>query len=80
MNTNQKVKIELTNDEALVFYEWLASNHKKPENFKGIVEKDSAEERVLWDIECILETVLVAPFKENYDELVEQSRKRVLGE
>ena len=39
--------------------------------------EDQAEQRVLWDLTCILEQTLVQPFAANYKELLSQARDRV---
>ena len=67
------MNIELNNDEALVLYEFIARS-----NNSGRFEiLDQSEQRILWDIECLLEKELVEPFKPNYIELLESSRKRL---
>jgi hypothetical protein len=51
---SKRVKLELTNDEALVLYDWLARfNQRDSADFA-----DQAEERVL-DLEAMLEKTLV---------------------
>ena len=45
-----RVKLELTNDEALVLYDWLARfNQRDSADFA-----DQAEERVMFDLEAML--------------------------
>jgi len=67
------VTIELTGDEALVLFEWLADLDTAK---IGVGE---AEQRVLWSIEAALEKSLVEPFAKNYVELVERARRRILA-
>jgi hypothetical protein len=67
------VTIELTGDEALVLFEWLA----KLEETNPV--EGEAEKRVLWSIEAALERALVEPFDANYAELLEQARRRIVG-
>ena len=67
------VRIELTGDEALVLFEFL---ERFSESGKLVLE-DQAEQRVLWDLTCILEQKLVQPFALNYEELLSQARDRV---
>ncbi|MBX3217134.1 MAG: hypothetical protein KF850_34200 [Labilithrix sp.] len=67
------VTIELSGDEALVLFEWLAG--LKAAN----VAIGEAEQRVLWRIEGVLEKSLVASFAKDYAELVEQARGRILA-
>ena len=66
------VKIELNSDEALVLFEFL-SNFSDTDHLKI---EDQAEKRVLWNMCCDLEKVLVEPFQENYAELLEAARTR----
>ena len=67
------VRIELTNEEALVLFDCLSRmNDEKELRFEH-----QAEQRVLWDIECVLEAKLVGPFKSNYDELLQKAREAV---
>lgn len=64
------VVIELTGEQALVLFEWLKRfNEQNGEEFE-----DQAEERVLWDIEAMLERVLVEPFEQEYDRLLAEAR------
>jgi hypothetical protein len=67
------VAIELSGDEALVLFEWLAGLDSAR---LGVGE---AEQRVLWRIEAALEKSLVEPFASDYRELVARARQRVLG-
>ena len=55
------MKIELTNEEALVLSEWLYNNSKQDELFQ-----DKAAQYVLWSIECQLEKELSEPHSDNY--------------
>ena len=44
---------------------------------EGIVFEDQAERRVLWNVECELERVLVEPFLPDYDEWLRKARDAV---
>jgi hypothetical protein len=69
----EKVHLELSRDEALVLFEWLTRFNKADRrNFE-----DQAEQRVLWDIEAMLEAVLAEPFDPRYRELLAQARAKV---
>ena len=70
-----KVKIELTKDEALVLFEFLP---RFSDDEKLIVEHQ-AEERALWNLTCLFERELAEPFRNDYDELLEATRKRLSG-
>ena len=75
MSTN-KIKIELTEQEALVLYDWLIRfNESQDASFV-----DHAEERVLFDLESVLEKLLVAPLKSNCTSLLAAARSKVRDE
>ena len=76
MMRSKRVKIELTSDEALVLYDWLARfNQRADTDFV-----DQAEERVLFDLEAMLEKALVAPLQSDYPALLAQARSNVRDE
>jgi hypothetical protein len=73
---SKKVKIELTSDEALVLYDWLTRfNQRADTDFA-----DQAEERILFDLEALLEKALVAPLKSDYADVLAQARSNVRDE
>jgi hypothetical protein len=73
---SKSVKIELTSDAALVLYDWLTRlNQREETDFV-----DQAEERVLFDLEAMLEKVLVAPLHSDYAALLAQARSHVRDE
>jgi hypothetical protein len=67
------MKVEMTQDEALVFFEWLSRLDEQD----AFPCEDAAEQQVLWSLHGQLEKVMVEPFRENYRELVEQARLRI---
>ena len=71
--SQKKIHIDLTNDEALVLFEFL-SRYSKNEQLKI---EHQAEQRVLWNLEAILEKALVEPFKKDCAQLVLEARERV---
>ena len=73
---SKSVKIELTSDAALVLYDWLARFNQREE----IDVADQAEERVLFDLESMLEKALVAPLQSDYAELLVHARSHVRDE
>ena len=78
--TNQEgefINLKLTKNESLVLFEFLARFND--EDRKELFE-DQAEERVLWDIECLLEKQLVEPFRKDYKELIQKARNEVRDE
>ena len=77
MKTESKsIDLKLSQDEAFVLFEWLASGDENG----GRAMIGSAEERVLWRIEAQLESRLVEPFDPDYENLVAGARQRLLGE
>jgi len=77
MGNNQKVNIELSKDEAIVFFEFLGRINEIENN--SMIEYQS-EQRVLWDIECILEKNLSEPFRKDYSEILKKARENVRDE
>jgi hypothetical protein len=69
----KKVRLELTSDEALVFYDWLTRFNQQDKTTFA----DQAEERILFDLEAMLEKTLVAPLQAEYAVLVAQARAKV---
>ena len=68
------VVINLTNDEALVLLDWLGRvNETSP---TPLIE-DQAEERVVWDLECVLETVVDVIFSKDYNAFLSEARDRL---
>jgi hypothetical protein len=68
------MKVQLTDDEALVLFEWLARHDEE-----NVLVADPVEERVLWAIQGQLEKQLVEPFEEDYLERVGAARARILS-
>jgi hypothetical protein len=67
------VSIELSSDEAMVLHSWVARfNRSEDSQFE-----DQAEQRVLWDLEAVLEKSQIEPFAEEYDALLAGARERV---
>ena len=70
-----RIDLPLTKAEALVLFEWLsnldASTSAPPEG--------SPEQKVLWQVEALLERVLPEPLDPKYLELLEQARRTVLS-
>lgn len=57
-------------DEYLVFFEWLSRfNESNGEN----IFKDQAEERVLWNLEAVLETKISETFSNDYKNILKKA-------
>lgn len=68
-----KILLELSSDESLVLFEFLARFNEEDSN----LFEDDAERRVLWDIECCLERIIPEIFNDNYESLVSKARENV---
>lgn len=70
---NTSIRIELTEDEALVLFEWLFRFGKsgRPDF------EDQAEQRALWNLEAVLEKNLEAVLDPRYPELLSNARDRL---
>ena len=62
----------LNREEALVLFEWLSRFNK--EKYSALFQ-DQAKERVLWDLEAILEESMDEAFATNYQELLLEARR-----
>ena len=60
------VTLRLTSDEALVLFEFL-SRFSDDDRLKI---EDQAEQRALWNLQCLLEEQLVEPFQSDYNDLL----------
>lgn len=65
------VALSLTQDEALVLFEWLHSNEG------GHSFSDQSEQRVLWDLETSLERQLVVLLSPDYARFLSEARERI---
>ena len=73
---DENIKVSLTHDEALVLFELLS---RFSDSNKLSIEHQS-EERALWNLCCLLENVMVEPFKKDYIELLHSARERLKDE
>jgi len=71
--TPKEIQISLTDDEALVLFEFLSRFSETD----SLTIEDQAEERILWNLCCDLESVLVEPFKEDYANILAQARQNI---
>ncbi len=63
----KKINIELTIEEAIILFEFITKFNEKKYNFK-----DQSEQRVLWDLECILEKQVDYSFED-----LEKAREKI---
>ena len=71
---NGSINIQLTKNEAIVLFEFLGRFNEIENNSHFM---DQSEQRVLWDIECILEKRLSGPFRKDYTEIIKEAREDV---
>jgi hypothetical protein len=67
------MQLNLTEDEALVLFELLSRFSE--DSILGIA--DQAEQRVLWNLQAILEQALLEPFQQNYQQQLATARDRL---
>jgi len=73
MLSPEKITIELTNKEALVLFEFL----RRFDDEDAYSFADQAEQRVLWDMQCILEKQLVEILSPDYLRCLKEAREQV---
>jgi hypothetical protein len=73
-NENNSIVIKFSAEEALVLLEWL---HKFNEVEHPALFQDQAEERILFDLEAELETVVSDTFSSNYQESLLKARQKI---
>ncbi len=73
----RQVSLRLSQDEALVLFAWLV--RAQPASYHAWLE-DQAEQRVLWDIECLLEAHLDGVFAQDFLDHLANARDRVRDE
>lgn len=71
---NQDINIKLTKEEAIVLFEFLVRINK---NHSSEFIEDQSEQRVLWNIESILEKDLDDTFSDDYQEIIKLAREKV---
>ncbi len=71
---SKDVLIKFSNSEAIVLLEWLT---KLNENENASLFQDQAEERIVFDLEALLEKVISETFEGNYNEILYEARQKV---
>ncbi len=75
-NKPNEIHVSLTPDKALVLFDF-------PSRYSGTGElriEDQAEQRVLWDLCCLLEKELIEPFDPGYEKLLQSARDHLRDE
>jgi hypothetical protein len=73
MLSPEKITVELTNKEAIVLFEFLC----RFDDENNYSFADQAEQRVLWDIQCVLEKQLVEIMSPDYRRFLKEAREQV---
>ena len=68
-----EITLTLTNDEALVLFDFLSRFNEKEHNE---LFEDQSEEKTLRLIESQLEKILVEPFMPNYIDILKEARNK----
>jgi hypothetical protein len=76
-NQNDNIVLSFSNDEALVLLEWLTRFN---ENEMPSLFEDQAEERILFDLESILEESVSDTLKGDYKEILAKAREKIRDE
>ncbi|MCH9626169.1 MAG: hypothetical protein S4CHLAM123_13620 [Chlamydiales bacterium] len=71
---NNRIYLSLSNDEALVFFDWL-SRLNECEN--AALFQDQAEERILFDLEALLEKTVTIIFENDYGNQLLRAREHI---
>lgn len=69
----EDLKLELSREAAVVLYEWLARFNETGKSAFA----NQAEQRVLWDLESVLESGLAEPFSPDYATILASARQAV---
>lgn len=76
--SEKNISLEITKDQALVLYEFLARVDTTDE-FRKVTQHVS-EEVVMWKLEALLETILTEPFEDGYPAILNKARATVANE
>lgn len=72
----ESIKLEVTNDEALVLFEMLS-------RFSGtdiLSVEHQAEQRALWNLTCVFEKIISEAFDNDYKKALEAAKERLKDE
>jgi len=69
---NSGIGISLSNEEALVLFAWVTRFNEDENTFQ-----DQAEERVLFDLESILEKKISETFSDSYSVVLQKAREKI---
>ena len=67
------IKLEITNDEALVLFEMLS----RFSDTDVLSIEHQAEQRALWNLTCVFEKIISEAFDDDYKKSLEAARERL---
>ncbi len=70
---DESITLTLGRAEAIVLLDWLARTNEA----ESLAFQDQAEQRVLWNLEWLLERILVEPLSPEYKKLLAEARRAV---
>lgn len=76
----ERFVLELSSEEALVLFEWLSRSEDEDDEMLESTFADKAEQFVLWSLHAQLQKALVAPFRTDYDRLLQAARDAIRGQ
>jgi hypothetical protein len=77
MTDTQEINLNLTKNEALVLFDFLARFNQKEHND---IFQDQAEQKMLWLLEGQLEKQLTEPFSPDYKDIIKAARDKIRDE
>ena len=64
--------LKLNGDEVLVFFEWIVKFNNDNEL------SDKAEQKILYNLECLLASTLEEPFMEDYKDIINRAKRYII--
>jgi hypothetical protein len=75
----EKIKFEISKEHAIVLFEFLCRLNSEKFESENIFE-DQSEQRVLWDLESLLEKYLSETLSGDYQKKLEKARNNIRDE
>jgi len=72
----ESIKLEVTNDEALVLFEMLS----RYSDTDILSIEHQSEQRALWNLTCVFEKIISEAFDDDYKKALEAARERLKNE
>lgn len=69
---NNGISINLSDEESIVLFDWITRFNEGENTFQ-----DQAEERILFDLESVLEEKISETFNNDYNAVLQRAREKV---